>query len=154
MDFAYPAFLMLCATCTSRTGVAPVHPYDQQLSFSQPVRIYPQGKPSTCSECGGLYADAFYSVGGGGGGASGGFLFGTPGIVPNTKTMLSTDAGQSWTGWYGASNYVDPKTGYPFTAVTNGSVSSSDLLVHVAAAGTCVLHLSANRHLASCVRRY
>lgn len=62
MDFAYPAFLMLCATCTSRTGVAPVHPYDQQLSFSQPVRIYPQGKPSACSECGGLYADAFYSV--------------------------------------------------------------------------------------------
>lgn len=36
MDFAYPAFLMLCATCTSRTGVAPVHPYDQQLSFHNP----------------------------------------------------------------------------------------------------------------------
>ena len=66
-------------------------PAQRGLSFAPPVRIY-SSQSRTAN--GGLYGDAFYSVGGGGGSNGGGFLFGTPGIVPDTQTIISTDGGQ------------------------------------------------------------
>ena len=95
------------------------------LTFSAPSRVYPRGN-ETARTFGALYADAFYAMDGNLNAARTGgeppVLFGVPGVIGNTTVnnhaVLSTDGGQSWRPWYPA-RYIDPRTGYPFTAVPN-----------------------------------
>jgi hypothetical protein len=98
---------LLCSICCR----------SQELEFGQPVRVYGNGSRAF----GGVYADAFYAVTPEG--RAGSYFFGTPGIThANTSVLISENSGQTWNSWYQGA-YVDPATGYPFTAVHNNNGS-------------------------------